>query len=146
MGSSANVAELPAWAGRLLERARIAHLGLLDGEGRPRVLPVTFAVCGEQLVSAVDHKPKRVAGEDLARVRWLRARPHAALTVDHYDEDWSKLAWVQALGHVRILDAPDAAPALAALVERYEPYRRQAPAGPVLVIAPERLLWWRAFE
>jgi PPOX class probable F420-dependent enzyme len=144
MGCSANVAELPSWAVQLLAHARIAHLGLLDGEGTPRVLPITFAVCGEQLVTAVDHKPKRVGGEDLARVRWLRARPHAALTVDRYDEDWSALAWVQALGEIAVLDATAAPKAIAALTARYSPYVARPPAGPVLALTPTRLIWWRA--
>jgi len=72
---------------------------------------VTYAVSGSRLVSAIDHKPKRVPAGELARVRWLRARPRAALTIDHYDDEWSKLAWVQALGDVRVLEAasePDA--------------------------------------
>jgi PPOX class probable F420-dependent enzyme len=124
----------------------VAHLGLIDDAGRPRVLPVTFAVCGTQLVTAIDHKPKRREGAELARVRWLRARPSAALTVDVYDDEWSRLAWVQALGDVFVLDVPDAADAIAALVARYEPYRRQPPAGPVLALSPERLLWWAASE
>lgn len=108
------------------------------------MLPVTFAVSGGALVSAVDDKPKRRPGEELARVRWLRASPRAALTVDRYDEDWSQLAWVQALGAVRVLEGRDAPEALAALVDRYEPYRETAPRGPVLVLWPDRLLWWRA--
>jgi PPOX class probable F420-dependent enzyme len=130
----------------LLKVARVARLGLLDDAGRPRVLPVTFAVCGERLVSAVDDKPKRRRGEDLARVRWLRARPAAALTVDRYDEDWTRLEWVQALGEVEVLDAAVAPDAIAALSARYEPYRALPPAGPVLALAPSRLLWWRASE
>jgi PPOX class probable F420-dependent enzyme len=146
MGSSANVAELPAWASELLERSRVAHLGLLDGSGVPRVLPVTYAVCGELLVSAVDHKRKQVAGERLARVRWLRSRPAAALTVDRYSSDWSALAWVQALGNVAVLDVVDAADAVSALAARYEQYLERPPAGPVLALRPERLLWWRASE
>lgn len=121
-------------------------MGLLDDEGSPRVLPVTFALCGGMLVTAVDHKRKRLAGERLARVRWLRARPRATLTVDHYEEDWSKLAWVQAIGAVRVLDASDAPEAIAALTERYPPYRTRQPAGPVLALEPERLVWWRAGE
>jgi PPOX class probable F420-dependent enzyme len=144
MGWSASVAELPTWAVRLLESARVARLGLTDDSGAPRVLPVVFAVCGGMLVSAVDDKPKRRPGEALARVRWLRARPRAALTVDHYDDDWSALAWVQALGTVRVLDVKDAPAELAALVVRYPQYRERAPRGPLLVFAPERLLWWRA--
>jgi PPOX class probable F420-dependent enzyme len=108
------------------------------------VLPVTYAVCGELLVSAVDHKRKQLAGDRLARVRWLRARPAAALTVDQYNEDWSELAWVQAVGNVEVLAVADAPLAIAALVERYEQYVAHAPAGPVLALHPDRLLWWRA--
>ena len=77
-------------------------------------------------------------------MRWLRARPRAALTVDHYDEDWSPLAWVQAIGPVTILDAADAPDAIAALDERYAAYRDHPPAGPVLSLAPDRIVWWRA--
>ena len=103
MGRSASVAELPKWARELLEHARVGRLGLLDDEGGPRVLPVTYALSAGALVSAVDHKAKAVPSERLARVRWLTARPRAALTVDHYEEDWSRLAWVQAIGEVSIL-------------------------------------------
>ncbi len=108
------------------------------------MLPITYALDGGAFVTAVDHKPKRVAPERLARLRWLRARPVAAVTIDHYDEDWSMLAWVQALGDVRIVAAPDASSALAALSERYEAYRDRLPSGPVLMLEPKRLLWWRA--
>jgi PPOX class probable F420-dependent enzyme len=108
------------------------------------VLPVTYAIAGGALVTAVDHKRKRLHGERLARVRWLRDRPQAALTVDRYDDDWSQLAWVQAIGRVEVLDPADAPEAVAALTERYEPYRARAPAGPVLALEPDRLLWWRA--
>jgi PPOX class probable F420-dependent enzyme len=144
MGSSARLTELPRWAGSLLAGSRVGRLGLLDDDGAPRVLPVTYAITGEMLVTAVDQKPKRRRGEELARVRWLRARPTAALTVDHYDDDWSELAWVQALGAVRVLDAASHPDAMAALTERYEPYRSDPPAGPLLVLEPERLLWWHA--
>ena len=33
---------------------------------------------------------------------------------------------------------------MAALSGRYEPYRERPPAGPILRLHPERLLWWRA--
>jgi PPOX class probable F420-dependent enzyme len=144
MGRSASVAELPRWALALLTRERVARLGLTDDQGDPRVLPITYALSRGAFVSAVDHKRKRVAGEQLARVRWLRARPRAAVTVDHYAEDWSSLAWVQALGPVQILDPASAPDALAALVERYEPYRARPPTGPILMLHPDRLLYWQA--
>lgn len=144
MGYCANLAELPGWARELLERSPVGRLGLLDDAGDPRVLPVTFAVSGGALVSAIDHKPKRVAGEQLARIRWLRARPRAALTVDRYDDDWSQLAWVQALGEVRLLDAATEPEAARALAERYPAYRACPPSGLLLSLEPRRLVWWSA--
>jgi PPOX class probable F420-dependent enzyme len=122
----------------------VARLGIADDEGNPRVLPVTFAVHGNAIVTAIDHKRKSVPTERLARVRWLKARPRAALTVDHYEDDWSRLKWVQAIGEIMIVDAGDAPAAIAALTMRYRAYREQPPAGPVLFLAPDRLLWWRA--
>jgi PPOX class probable F420-dependent enzyme len=144
MGRSANVAELPRWARELIDRSRIAHLGLVDDAGGPRVLPITYAPCRDRLVSAVDQKPKRVAGGELARIRWLRARPFAALTIDHYEDEWSRLAWVQALGRVELLDIAQAADELAALGARYPQYRDAPPPGPVIALVPERILFWRA--
>jgi PPOX class probable F420-dependent enzyme len=138
------VEALPEWAGELLRGARVARLGLLDDEGAPRVLPVTFALAGGRVYTAVDDKPKRRPGH-VARVRFLRARPRAALTVDRYDEDWSRLAWVQLLGEVQVLDDPAARPdALAALVAKYAPYRERAPGGPLLELTVARALCWTA--
>jgi PPOX class probable F420-dependent enzyme len=128
----------------LIDTERVGHLGLLAPDGTPRVLPVTYALVGGALVSAVDKKPKRVPGERLARVRWLRARPSATLTVDHYEDDWSRLAWIQAIGTVTIHELANAPEALLALRRRYPAYRDSPPPGPVLALVPERLAWWRA--
>jgi PPOX class probable F420-dependent enzyme len=135
---------LPEWVRALLDEGRVAHLGLRDGDGAPRVLPVTYARHDRALWTAVDDKPKRRAGEDLARVRWLRADPRAALTVDRYADDWSRLAWVQVLGEVAVLDVAGHEEALRALAARYAPYRERAPRGPLLRLAPRRVLYWRA--
>jgi PPOX class probable F420-dependent enzyme len=137
------LAELDGWARELLDSARVAHLGLLDDRDRPRVLPVTFAVAGGCVWSAIDRKPKR-ADREPARLRFLRRNPAAALTVDRYDDDWSRLAWVQVLGEIALLE-PDAAPdALAALADKYKPYRLDPPPGPLLRLEPMRVLSWRA--
>jgi PPOX class probable F420-dependent enzyme len=135
--------DLPGWARDLVERAPVGRLGLLDGDGRPRVLPVTFAVCDGAFVSAVDDKPKRVEGRELARVRWLRRDPAAALTVDHYEDDWSRLAWVQALGEAAVADDPPPG-ALEALAAKYEQYRERPPRGPFVALRPNRFVCWRA--
>jgi PPOX class probable F420-dependent enzyme len=97
------------------------------------VLPVTFALHAGAVWTAIDEKPKRAA--EPARVRYLLRRPEAALCVDHYDDDWTRLAWVQLLGRVAVLDAGDAPGALDALAARYAPYRERRPPGPLLRLA-----------
>jgi PPOX class probable F420-dependent enzyme len=136
------VEALPAWASELLRESRVARVGLLDDDGAPRVLPVTFALAGGRVYSAVDDKPKRRPGV-VARVRFLRARPRAALTVDRYDDDWSRLAWVQLLGTVAVLDDPASRPeAMTALAAKYAPYRARPPGGPLLELTVARALCW----
>jgi PPOX class probable F420-dependent enzyme len=136
---------MPEWARELLAAERVARLAFLDEDDRPRVLPVTFAVEGDAVWSAIDEKPKRTP--EPARVRYLRRRPAAALAVDRYDDDWSRLAWVQLLGRVDVVPAdssPEATTALAALAAKYEQYARRAPPGPLLRLTVERALHWRA--
>jgi PPOX class probable F420-dependent enzyme len=133
--------DLPGWARELLSSARVARLGLLDERDLPRVLPVTFAVFEDAVWSAIDRKPKR-AGEP-ARVRRLRRRPDAALLVDRYDDDWSRLAWVELRGPVTIHPL---GPAVEALAARYEQYREEPPQGPLLRLEVRDAVWWRASE
>ena len=138
------VDELPDWAAEMLATARVGRLGLLDRDDRPRVLPVTFALYEGALYSAIDAKPKRVAPERIARVAYLRRRPEAALTVDHYEDDWSRLAWVQVLGRVEVLEARDEHEGLHALRAKYRAYAEEPPSGPLLELVPESALCWSA--
>jgi PPOX class probable F420-dependent enzyme len=134
--------DMPAWAKELLETSRVGRLGFLDDRDRPRVLPVTYALSSGALWSAIDRKPKRAS--EPARLRYLRRRPQAALTVDRYDDDWSELAWVQVLADAEIVEPDEAPDAMAALRAKYEPYRESAPPGPLIRLAPRRVLWWSA--
>jgi PPOX class probable F420-dependent enzyme len=122
----------------------VARLALLDEEDLPRVLPVTFAVLGDAVWSAIDRKPKRAV--EPARVRRLSRRPEAAVLVDRYDDDWSWLAWVELRGRVSIVAAADAAPALAALTAKYPQYVDEPPPGPLLRLAVERATCWNAAQ
>jgi PPOX class probable F420-dependent enzyme len=131
--------DLPGWASDLLSSARVGRLAFLDERDLPRVLPVVFAVWEGAVWSVIDRKPKRSA--EPARVRRLRRRPEAALLVDRYDEDWSRLAWVELRGHVSI---ERVGPALEALAARYPQYRTEPPPGPLLRLAVSDAVWWRA--
>jgi PPOX class probable F420-dependent enzyme len=133
---------LPEWARELLAAERVARLAFLDDRDRPRVLPVTFAVAGDAVWSAIDEKPKR--RPEPARVRYLERRPEAALLVDVYDDDWTRLAWVQLLGRVELLPVESSPEATAALAARYEQYASRTPPGPLLRLTVERALHWRA--
>jgi PPOX class probable F420-dependent enzyme len=126
----------------LLDAERVARLAFADDHDHPRVLPVTFAVAEGAAWSAIDDKPKR--SREPARLRHLRRRPEAALCIDRYDDDWSRLAWVQLLGTVTIHDIDAAPAALVALTARYAPYRERRPPGPLLRLEPTRALSWRA--
>jgi PPOX class probable F420-dependent enzyme len=136
------LSDMPRWARELLEESRVGRLGFLDDQDRPRVLPVTYVLSGGALWSAIDRKPKR--SSEPARLRYLRRRPEAALTADRYDDDWSRLAWVQVLGDVEIVEVAGAPDAMDALRAKYEPYRASEPPGPLIRLSPQRALWWSA--
>ncbi len=129
----------PAWAAELLDEARVGRLALLDEEDLPRLLPITFAVFEGAVWSAIDQKPKRTASP--ARVRRLKRRPSAALLVDVYDDDWSRLAWVELRGPVSV---EPLGPALRALTAKYPQYVDEPPPGPLLRLSVERVTCWRA--
>jgi PPOX class probable F420-dependent enzyme len=114
----------------------------VDENDRPRVLPVTFEVVGAAVWSVIDEKPKRTP--EPARLRHLSRRPEAALLVDVYDDDWSRLAWVQLLGRVELVAPESGGEAMAALARKYAPYAERTPPGPLLRLTVERALQWRA--
>jgi PPOX class probable F420-dependent enzyme len=122
--------------------ARVARLATVGRDGAPHVVPITFAVVGETIVHAVDHKPKRTRA--LRRLENIAAHPAVSVLADHYEEDWRALWWVRADGRARIVDADgdEGASAVAALAERYAPYRETPPVGPVVVVAVERWSGW----
>jgi PPOX class probable F420-dependent enzyme len=133
----------PDEARRRFGAARVARLATADAAGRPHVVPVTFALAGDTVYSAVDAKPKR--GTALRRLANVRANPRVALLVDHYAEDWDTLWWVRADGAGRVLDsdAPEAVRAAELLAARYE---RFALRGAVLAVDIDNWTAWSAMS
>ena len=120
--------------------ARVARLATTGPDG-PHIVPITFAVAGDTIYHAVDHKPKRTT--DLKRLANLRADPRASVLADRYDEDWTQLWWARADGSARILE-PDHRPAIELLRERYPQYRDRPPEGPVVAVDVTRWSTWTA--
>jgi len=126
-----------------LAAARVARLATISPDGHPHVVPVTFAVAGDAIYTAVDAKPKRTPR--LRRLSNVRANPRVALLADHYDEDWSALWWARADGLAAVLDdeAGMAAP-IGLLSRRYSQYEENTPTGPVIAIRVLRWSGWAA--
>ena len=128
---------------RRATEAPVARLATVDAGGRPRVVPCCFALDGDVVYSAVDHKPKRSAR--LARLDDIRAHAAVSLVVDHYEDDWSKLWWVRLDGTARVVeDGSEWERGVEVLVAKYRQYQEQRPTGPVIVISVERIRNWAA--
>src|SRR5215471_10781774 len=121
----------PNEARRRFAAAAVARLATLTPGGAPHLVPVTFAVDGDVIYSAVDAKPKTTTR--LARLRNIAAEPRVAMLADHYEADWDRLWWARADGTATVLTEPGAMAApLALLARRYPQYRVRPPAGPVI--------------
>jgi PPOX class probable F420-dependent enzyme len=130
-----------------LRTARVGRLATVTPEGRPHVVPFVFALVmtaeGPTVYWAVDRKPKRT--ERIRRLDNIRANPSVELVVDGYEEEWSELWWVRASGEARVVQhGAERWIALEALAEKYEPYRAEPPAGPVVAIDVRTITGWAA--
>ena len=129
---------------RFLADARVARLATADADGQPQVIPVCFVFDGEVIYIVLDQKPKSVELTRLRRVRNILANPQAALVVDHYEEDWSRLAWMMLRGRAEILhEGREHDRAQELLRARYPQYRDMALAAlPVIAIRVARVASW----
>jgi PPOX class probable F420-dependent enzyme len=119
-------------------KARVARLATLNPDGGPHIVPICFAVDGDVIYSAIDHKPKRSAHP--RRLRNIMRDARVAVLADHYDDHWETLWWVRADGRARVVSAGEQAVAL--LARRYEQYRERPPRGEMIVIDVARWSGW----
>lgn len=131
----------PKWR-RRVGAAHVARLATVRADATPHIVPITFALAGRSIVTAVDDKPKRTMA--LQRLRNIAANPAVSVLVDHYDDDWNQLWWVRADGTATTLDTEAAPGALDVLAAKYEPYWDHRPQGPVIVVTVDRWSAWSA--
>ena len=139
----------PSWPGDSRSRvtsARVARFGTVRPDGRPHLVPVTFALADDTVVTAVDHKPKSTTA--LQRLANIAADPRVTLLVDHYDEDWQQLWWVRLDGtaHVVATDDDERAGCVELLAAKYADYRERPPAGPAVIIRVQTVVCWSAAD
>jgi PPOX class probable F420-dependent enzyme len=140
--------------------ARRATLATTAPDGRPRLVPICFALSAQddaigraRLYMPLDEKPKRDPDpRSLARVRDLLVLPQATLLVDRWDEDWARLGWVRLYGTGEVLEpepreVEEHAAAVDALRAKYPQYETQAiDVRPIVRFAIDRVVSWGALD
>jgi len=123
--------------------ARVARLATVGPHGIPHLVPVVFVVLGDEVWSAVDHKPKST--RELRRLRNIRANPQVSLLVDHYDDEWTRLWWVRADGRATVVEGGSSGTddVLDALAAKYPQYAADPPAGPFVRVHVARWSSWQ---
>jgi PPOX class probable F420-dependent enzyme len=129
-------------ARRRLAAARIARLATVREDGRPHLVPIVFAVDGDDVYAIADPKPKR--GLDLLRHRNIAVNPAVSLLVDEYEESWERIWWVRADGMARIVEAgPERDKAIELLRAKYPQYATwTTPFGAAMVMRLSRVTSW----
>ena len=140
-----------------LDAARTATLATVDPQGRPRLVPICYALGPDGgagspvLYTPLDEKPKKAADlHHLARVRDILVRPDVTLLVDRWDEDWSRLGWLRLHGRAELMepgtaDADEHTAAVGLLRARYPQYRAHAlETLPIIRIRIQRAVGWGA--
>jgi PPOX class probable F420-dependent enzyme len=124
----------PAQARERFIASPVLRLATASAEGRPHVVPCTFAVdAAGRIVIGIDNKPK--ASVNLRRLANIAANPHVSLLVDHYSDDWQQLWWARADGIATIERAgAEHAGHWQLLRARYPQYEGQLLSGPVIVV------------
>jgi PPOX class probable F420-dependent enzyme len=128
----------PAVCRERLAAADHAVLATTGEDLRPHLVPITFALTGDELIFAVDHKPKST--RQLRRLRNIEWNPRVAVLCDQYDADWARLWWIRADGLARITQHGPVEP----LAAKYAQYRENPPAGPYVTITIDALTGWSA--
>src|SRR5205814_1068673 len=81
--------------------ARAGRLGTVDPTYGVHLVPITFALVGDTILTAVDHKPK--ISRRLRRIANIERNHDVTVLVDHYEEDWTRLWWCRLAGTARVV-------------------------------------------
>jgi PPOX class probable F420-dependent enzyme len=131
-----------------IEYARIGHLATTSGAGEPHNIPLCFWFDGSRFYFVIDEKPKRKGGTEIKRMKNIAENPRVALVIDHYDEDWNRLAYVLIHGAAKIVeDDAEYALAIQRLRHKYPQYHTMEltqEKNPAIRIEPTRVHAWGA--
>jgi len=137
---------MPPTIAGFISRGRVGHLGTADAAGQPLVVPFCYAFDGAAIFSAVDAKPKRAAARELKRIRNIVENERVCVTIDDYDEDWSRLRHVIIQGRAEVVtEGPEYQRGIGLLMEKYPQYRAMGlprERGVMIKVTPARVTHW----
>jgi PPOX class probable F420-dependent enzyme len=140
----------PLSDGRVREFLRLARIGRLatsDRAGTPHNIPLCFWFDeDERFYFVIDQKPKRLTARGLKRMRNIAENPQVALLIDHYEEQWTALAYVLIHGEAEQVEDPsEYMLALRNLRDKYPQYRTMTlsfESNPMVRIEAVRVHVW----
>lgn len=119
----------------------VATLGTITEARRPHLVPITFALVQEGIVTMVDHKPK--TSDNLTRLRNIASNGSASVMAHHYSDDWKELWWIRIDGEARVVTGgPQWLSARTALINKYPQYVDRTPEGPAIIVEIATLRSW----
>jgi PPOX class probable F420-dependent enzyme len=132
---------------RFLNLVRVAHLATVGSDAEPHLVPVCFCLDHNTVYITVDEKPKRT-DIPLKRIRNIQENPAVAVTVDRWDEDWTRLAWIMLRGRADILpDGEEHDRAQHQLRLRYPQYHSMNLVPlPVIAVRIKRVTAWGGLD
>jgi PPOX class probable F420-dependent enzyme len=130
-----------------LKLARVARLATSDHLAVPHNISICFWFDEvAYFYFVIDEKPKRLTGTGLKRMRNIAENPRVALIIDHYEEEWSYLAYVLIHGQAYVVEDPNEyVLALRNLRDKYPQYRTMVLSferNPIVRIELERAHAW----
>ncbi len=132
----------PADAKGRLAASPVAHLATAGRDGRPHVVPCTFAVDDlGRITIGIDNKPKTTM--NLRRLKNIDENPQVSLIADDYDDDWNQLWWARADGTAAIERSGAGHQAHWNLLKiKYPQYSGQVLKGPTILVTVESWSGW----
>ncbi|MDN5846992.1 MAG: pyridoxamine 5'-phosphate oxidase family protein [Candidatus Nitrosocosmicus sp.] len=147
----------------IINRARVARLSTIDYEKQiPHIVPVVFAFDGHHYFIPLDNKRKKATVEKLKRVRNIQHCPNAALLIDEYNEDWSKLLFIMIQGKAYLIGEGDekelsaifefdrnsnSAPTVKngheLLYQKYTQYQKIGIGNYCIILKPQKIIFWK---
>ncbi len=136
--------EMADQVNRFVRAQRVARLATVDARAHPHMVPIVFAFAAGRLYTPIDAKPKSVSPRRLQRVRNILVNPQVQVLLDHYEDDWRQLGYVQLRGRAKLIEDGDEYRRALRLLKRKYPQYAQLPleGRPIIRVSVASVFSW----